>query len=104
METTGIRNLADRPITELSGGELQRAVIAQALAQTPEILLLDEPTSHLDLNYQIETGELLQELCRNSGMTVVAVFHDLNLAARYCDELILLARGRILAQARQRRF
>lgn len=98
METTGIRNLADRPITELSGGELQRAVIAQALAQTPEILLLDEPTSHLDLNYQIETGELLQELCRNSGMTVVAVFHDLNLAARYCDELILLARGRILAQ------
>ncbi len=98
METTGIRHLADRPVTELSGGELQRVVIAQALAQTPEILLLDEPTSHLDLNYQIETGELLQELCRDSGMTVVAVFHDLNLAARYCDELTLLAHGRILAQ------
>ena len=100
MEITGIRHLADRPITELSGGELQRVMIAQALAQTPEILLLDEPTSHLDLNYQIETGELLQELCRDSGMTVVAVFHDLNLAARYCDELILLAHGRILAQGK----
>lgn len=98
MEITGLRHLADRPVTELSGGELQRVVIAQALAQTPEVLLLDEPTSHLDLNYQIETGELLQELCRNSGMTVVAVFHDLNLAARYCDELILLAHGRVLAQ------
>jgi iron complex transport system ATP-binding protein len=98
METTGIRHLAGRPVTELSGGELQRVMIAQALAQTPEILLLDEPTSHLDLNYQIETGELLQELCRDTGMTVVAVFHDLNLAARYCDELILLAHGRILAQ------
>ncbi|NLY89162.1 MAG: ABC transporter ATP-binding protein, partial [Firmicutes bacterium] len=98
MEITGVRHLANRPVTELSGGELQRVEIAQALAQTPEILLLDEPTSHLDLNFQVETGELLQELCRNSGMTVVAVFHDLNLAARYCDELILLAHGRVLAQ------
>lgn len=98
METTGIRRLADRPVTELSGGELQRVVIAQALAQTPEILLLDEPTSHLDLNYQLEIGELLDELCRSSGMTVVAVFHDLNLAAQYCEELILLAQGRILAR------
>lgn len=102
MEVTNTLHLAERPVTEMSGGELQRVIIAQALAQTPELLLLDEPTSHLDLNHQIETCELLKKLCRVSGLTVAAVFHDLNLAAQYCDYLILLAQGRIFARGEVR--
>lgn len=98
MALTNTLHLAERPVTEMSGGELQRVIIAQALAQTPEVLLLDEPTSHLDLGHQIETCGLLKKLCRDSGLTVVAVFHDLNLAAQYCDDLILMAGGRILAR------
>lgn len=98
MELTNTLHLAERAVTEMSGGELQRVIIAQALAQTPEFLLLDEPTSHLDLSHQIETCGLLKKLCRDSGLTVVAVFHDLNLAAQYCDHLILIAQGRIFAR------
>ncbi len=98
MAATRTRLLADRPVTELSGGERQRVLIAQALAQTPRLLLLDEPTSHLDVSQTLEICELLTALVREKGLTVVAVFHDLNLAARYCQDLIMLKEGEIYAQ------
>lgn len=97
MELTGISHLADRPVTALSGGERQRVVIARALAQEPELILLDEPTSHLDINHQLEVLELLKKLSRQEKLTVICVFHDLNLAAQYCDRLILMKGGRIFA-------
>jgi iron complex transport system ATP-binding protein len=90
-----IVSLADRPLETLSGGELHQALIARALAQRPRILLMDEPTVHLDLTHQVEVMELLRRLTAR-GVTVVAVLHDLNLAAAYCDPLALLARGRLL--------
>ncbi len=93
MAATGIVPLAERIFNELSGGERQRVMIAMALAQQPSVLLLDEPTSHLDIKYQIETLELVQKLNRERGMTVVAAIHDLNLAARYFPRLILFQRG-----------
>lgn len=94
MEKTHTVHLADRPITELSGGEKQRVIIAQALTQNPRLLLLDEPTTHLDINHQLQILDLLKELNRG-GLTIIAVFHDLNLAARYCKRLVLLNCGRI---------
>ena len=97
MEATKVQHLADRLITNVSGGERRRIIIARALAQEPEILLLDEPTVHLDINHQIEIMELLKELCVKEELTVIAVFHDFNLASRYCNKLILLSRGRIEA-------
>ena len=98
MEMTKTWELADRPITELSGGERQRVLIAQALAQTPRLLLLDEPTSHLDVSQTLEICALMAELIRKQGLTIIAVFHDLNLAGRYCDNLLLLKAGRIYTQ------
>ncbi|MCL6615224.1 MAG: bifunctional adenosylcobinamide kinase/adenosylcobinamide-phosphate guanylyltransferase, partial [Firmicutes bacterium] len=97
MAQTGILHLAGRAITTLSGGELQRVIIAQALAQSPAVLLLDEPTSHLDLKHQLEITGLIKEIAQRRGMSVFAVFHDLNLAARCCDRLLLMAGGKILA-------
>ncbi len=97
MELTNCWHLADRRITELSGGEKQLVLIARALTQEPEVLLLDEPTSHLDINYQIEIMELLKRLTRQEGLIVIAVIHDLNLAAHYCDRLVLLHRGRVVS-------
>ncbi|MCP8309110.1 MAG: ABC transporter ATP-binding protein [archaeon] len=96
MELTNIWHLVDRKVSELSGGERQRVVIARALAQEPRVLLLDEPTSHLDINYQIEIMDLLKELCKERKLIILAVFHDFNLAARYCDSAILLNEGRIV--------
>ena len=96
MARTGILHLADRPIDSLSGGEFQRVLIARALAQEPRVLLLDEPTAHLDLRYQREIMGLLFALCR-SGLALVAALHDVNLAAEYCDRLVLLSGGRIAA-------
>jgi len=95
MELTNTQDLADRLITALSGGERQRVIIAKALAQEPEIILLDEPTSHLDINHQMEILELLKRLNKENGVTVVTVFHDLNLAAQYCRRLILMQGGRV---------
>ena len=93
LVATGISDLAERIFTDLSGGERQRVMIAMALAQQPAILLLDEPTSHLDIKYQIETLELVQRLNRERGVTVIASIHDLNLAARYFPRLWLFQRG-----------
>jgi len=94
MEATGVLELADMPLEHLSGGERQRAVIARALAQEPRLLVLDEPTAHLDLRYQVEAAALLRRLNRERGMTVLLVSHDLNLAAEVCDRLLLLNGGR----------
>ena len=82
----------------LSGGEKQRVVIASALAQTPDVLLLDEPTASLDLGYQLEVASLLTRLNRERGVTMVLATHDLNLAASLCDTLVLVRDGRVLAQ------
>ena len=95
MEATGVLPLAALPLEQLSGGERQRAMLARALAQQPRLLVLDEPTSHLDLRYQAETAALLQQLNAERGMTVLLVSHDLNLAAEVCDRLLLLGGGRV---------
>ncbi|UCC57614.1 MAG: ATP-binding cassette domain-containing protein [Candidatus Bathyarchaeum sp.] len=97
MELTGTWQFADRPVTELSGGEKQRVIIARALTQEPKILLLDEPTTHLDICNQLEIMDLIKQLCKTKKMLIIAVFHDFNLAARYCDSLILLKEGKIVA-------
>jgi iron complex transport system ATP-binding protein len=88
MKITDTLHLAERRSGELSGGEKQRLTIARALAQQPQIILLDEPTSHLDINYQIETLELISDLCRREGLAVLAALHDLNMAAQYCDRIV----------------
>ena len=95
MEATGVLELAALPLGELSGGERQRAVIARALAQEPQLLVLDEPTAHLDLRYQAECVGLLRRLNRERHMTVILVAHDLNLAAEVSDRLVLLACGEV---------
>ncbi|MBS4023063.1 MAG: heme ABC transporter ATP-binding protein [Dethiobacter sp.] len=97
LEMTGCLHLKNRVVAELSGGERQRVVIARALAQQPKVLLLDEPTSHLDIGYQQEILDLVRRLNSAEGMTVVAVLHDLNLAAYYCNLLYLLEAGRVFA-------
>lgn len=95
LSFTKTESLEKRPVTQLSGGELQRIMIAQALAQEGEILLLDEPTSHLDIKFQIEICELLKSLNEEKGVTVISSFHDLNLAACYCHYLYFTAGGHI---------
>lgn len=97
MARTGVTELADRPVGDLSGGQRQRAWIAMALAQDPRILLLDEPTTFLDLSHQLEVLDLLRELNRTQGTTIVVVLHELNLAARYADDLIVMAGGKVVA-------
>jgi len=98
MEHTGVSTLATREIHELSGGERQRVVLARALAQEPQLLLLDEPTAFLDIKHQVEVYDLLKRLSRQQGLTVVAIMHDLNLAALYCDRVALLKSGKVFAQ------
>jgi iron complex transport system ATP-binding protein len=97
MARTGVAELAERPVGDLSGGQRQRVWIAMALAQDPRILLLDEPTTFLDLSHQLEVLDLLRELNRTQGATIVVVLHELNLAARYADELVVLHHGRVVA-------
>jgi iron complex transport system ATP-binding protein len=98
MLATGTADLAGRSYMTLSGGEKQRVVIASALAQAPDVLLLDEPTASLDLGYQLEVAALLSRLNRERGVTMVLATHDLNLAAGLCDNLVLMRGGRVLAQ------
>lgn len=99
LTQTQLENFSDRPVASLSGGERQRAFLAMALAQAPQILLLDEPTTYLDLRYQLELLELLKDLNQNQGLTIVTVLHELNLAARYSDRLALVKKGEIMAIA-----
>ncbi|MDR2203877.1 MAG: ABC transporter ATP-binding protein [Nitrososphaerota archaeon] len=95
MQQTNTYNLANRPINELSGGEAQRVIIARALAQEPKILLLDEPMSHLDIINQIELMDLVKKLCTQNNIATIAVIHDLNMASRYCDTILLIKNGKI---------
>lgn len=98
LAATDTLELADRPVDELSGGQRQRVWIAMALAQQTDLLLLDEPTTFLDINHQVEVLDLLTDLVRNSGRTIVVVLHDLNLACRYADHIVAMKSGRILAE------
>jgi len=98
MERASTQHLAHRRINELSGGEIQGIVIARVLAQETEAILLDEPTSNLDIGRQIEILDLIKGLCRENNMTVVAALHDLNLASQYCDQLVLINNERIHAE------
>jgi iron complex transport system ATP-binding protein len=93
-----VAHLGTRLITDVSGGERQRAIIARAIAQVPNVLLLDEPTAFLDLHHQLEIARILRKLNRERGLTVIMVSHDLNLASQYCDHLILLDRGRMVKE------
>ncbi|WP_113701020.1 ABC transporter ATP-binding protein [Nonomuraea lactucae] len=97
LEMTGLADLAERPLDELSGGQRQRAWISMALAQGTDLLLLDEPTTFLDLAHQVEVLELVRHLHREAGRTIVMVLHDLNLAARYADRLVAMREGQVIA-------
>ncbi|UQI48410.1 ABC transporter ATP-binding protein [Streptomyces sp. HU2014] len=98
MERTDTAALAGRAVDELSGGQRQRVWIAMALAQETDLLLLDEPTTYLDISHQVEVLDLCRRLNHERGRTVVAVLHDLNQAARYADHLVAMKAGRIVAQ------
>ncbi|WP_367948381.1 ABC transporter ATP-binding protein [Rathayibacter sp. VKM Ac-2835] len=97
LRATGTLEIADRPVDELSGGQRQRVWIALALAQRTDVLLLDEPTTYLDVSHQIEVLDLLTDLNRERGTTIVIVLHDLNLAARYADHLVAVRAGALYA-------
>lgn len=98
MEMTNTLHLADRQVNELSGGERQRVIISRALAQQPKVMFLDEPTANLDINHKIEILDLLKSLCHRKGLIVIVAIHDLNLAAQYCDSLVMLDNGRITSK------
>jgi iron complex transport system ATP-binding protein len=97
MRRLNVWHLADVAIARLSGGERQRAMIARALAQEANIVLLDEPTAFLDLQYQLEISRVLRQLVEERGVTIIVVSHDLNLASQYCHQLLLLHHGRVAA-------
>jgi iron complex transport system ATP-binding protein len=97
MEQTGVMKFADRHINTMSGGERQRVIIARAIAQTPKIILMDEPTLHLDISMQFDALNLVYKLSREKGLTVVIVSHDMAMVARYCDRIVMLRDHRIHA-------
>jgi len=98
MDFTGVENLAERRVNQLSSGEQQRVFVARAVCQDPKIILLDEPTASLDPAHQVRVMDIMEELRRKRGVTVVMVSHDLNLAALYGDHLLLLRGGHIIAE------
>lgn len=95
MGLTEVLELKERELNNLSGGESQRVALARALAQQPRLLLLDEPTAHLDIGHQVRILDLLSKLNKENSLTIVAIFHDLNLASEYCDRLLLLKEGKL---------
>jgi iron complex transport system ATP-binding protein len=97
LELTQLQEFRDRPISQLSSGERQRVVLARALAQSPSILLMDEPEAHLDISHRIAVFQLLRRLHRERAMTIVVVLHDLAAAAAFCPEAAILSRGRLIA-------
>ncbi len=97
MEKTNIADFADRLINTMSGGERQRVIIARALAQRPEVILLDEPTLHLDINHQFEVLDLVKRLSKEEGLTVIIVSHDLPMVVKYCDRMVLIHDHRVHA-------
>lgn len=101
LRRCGLWEMRDRLITRLSGGQLQRVFLARTFAQDPAVILLDEPTSHLDLKYQLEMVDLLQDWVAKGGRSVVGVLHDVNLALRLADSLLLMSQGRVLAHLPQ---
>ena len=98
IEKTATQTLAERRISELSGGEIQSLLIARVLAQETKAILLDEPTANLDIGRQVEILNLIKNLCRENNLAILAALHDLNLAAQYCDRLVLLNNGRTHAE------
>jgi iron complex transport system ATP-binding protein len=100
MVATGVQHLADRSVEELSGGERRRVVLAQALAQDAPLLLLDEPTTHLDVRHVLDVLAIVRRVCRREGTGVLAIHHDLNTAAATCDRLVVLDRGRVVTAGR----
>lgn len=100
MKTAGVYSLKNRLVTDLSGGEKQRVIIARALAQEPKVMLLDEPTAHLDLSSGVEIMELLKNLQRSSQLTIVTASHDLNLLTRYADRLMFLFHGEKISEGK----
>jgi iron complex transport system ATP-binding protein len=100
MARLDVASLEDRPLDRVSGGERQRVLLARALAQDADVLLLDEPTAHLDLRHQAGIHDVVRELARTRGIAVLSVLHDLNLAALYCDRLVLLAGGAVARAGR----
>lgn len=98
MDRLGLTELAGRTLEEVSGGERQRAALGKAMAQEPQLLLLDEPTTFLDIGYQLQMMDYVKRWNREWGLTVVAVLHDLNLAAQYCDRLMVMKDGRVEAE------
>lgn len=97
MTQTGVMKFADRHINTMSGGERQRVIIARAIAQTPKIILMDEPTLHLDISMQFDALNLVYKLSREKGLTVVIVSHDLGMVARYCDRIVMLHNHKVHA-------
>ncbi len=98
MEATHTQSFAERRVSELSGGERQRLVIARALTQQPKAMLLDEPTANLDINHQVEILNLVKSLCLEQSLTVIIALHDLNLAAQYCDWMVMLNGGKVYTE------
>lgn len=98
MKLTGVFEYKNKLMTELSGGEQQLAAIARALCQEPELLLLDEPTSHLDISHQLQVLNLIQKLNNDLGLSVLLIIHDLNLASEYCDYIVMMHKGGIHKQ------
>ncbi|HHG3226000.1 Fe(3+) dicitrate ABC transporter ATP-binding protein FecE [Vibrio parahaemolyticus] len=97
MQDTGVIEFADKPVESLSGGQRQRAWIAMVMAQDTDVVMLDEPTTYLDLSHQVELMKLMRQM-NDKGKTVVVVLHDLNQACRYCDHLVVLEKGQLVTQ------
>ncbi|MOA35109.1 Iron(3+)-hydroxamate import ATP-binding protein FhuC [compost metagenome] len=98
MDRLELKEMADRPLSVLSGGQRQRVALGKVMAQQPEVVLLDEPTTYLDIRYQMQFMDLVASWKKEQGLTVISVMHDLNLASLYCDRLLILNEGKVVAE------